>query len=66
MSTVEEIERAVSKLSPDELARFRAWFETFEANQFDKNIERDARAGKLDQFADEALSIFRNGRAREI
>ncbi|MFL5092365.1 MAG: hypothetical protein ACJ8D7_18545 [Xanthobacteraceae bacterium] len=66
MSTVEDIERAVSRLTPDELARFRVWFETFEANRFDEKIERDARAGKLDQVAEEALDDYRKGRAREF
>jgi len=66
MSTVEDIERAVSSLTPDELARFRVWFETFEASRFDEKIERDARAGKLDQLAEEALADYRQGRAREI
>jgi hypothetical protein len=34
MSIVEEIEIAVSRLSADELAQFRAWFEEFEAARF--------------------------------
>jgi len=66
MSTVDDLERAVAKLTPDELARLRAWFETFEANRFDEKIERDARAGKLDKLADEALADFQKGRAREL
>jgi len=66
MSTVEEIERAVSQLPPDELARFRAWFEAFEAARFDEKIERDAEKGKLDRLAEEALAEFRKGNAREL
>jgi hypothetical protein len=48
MTTAEEIEKAVERLAPRELARFRAWFEAFDAEQFDAAIERNARAGKLD------------------
>src|ERR1700688_3573404 len=48
MTTAENIEKAVEQLAPRELARFRAWFEAFDAEQFDTAIERDARAGKLD------------------
>jgi hypothetical protein len=66
MSTIEEIEKAVSNLPPDDLARFRAWFEEFEATRFDGKIERDAAAGKLDRLAEQALADFRNGRAREL
>jgi hypothetical protein len=66
MTTVEEIEKAVSKLPSQELAKFRAWFEEFEAARFDRKIERDAKAGRLDKLAREALSEFRKGHAREL
>ena len=66
MTTVEDLEKAVAKLAPDELAKFRAWFEEFEANPFGRTIERDAKDGKLDRLADEALAEFRAGRAREL
>jgi hypothetical protein len=64
--TVEDIEKAVSKLAPDQLARFRAWFEEFDAARFDAKIERDAKAGKLDRLAREAKEDFCAGRAREL
>ena len=66
MTTAEDIEKAVEKLAPPELARFRAWFEAFDAHQFDAAIERDARTGKLDELADEALAAHRGGRSREL
>jgi hypothetical protein len=66
MTTVEEIEKAVSKLRSQELAKFRAWFEAFEAARFDRKIERDAKGGRLDKLAQEALSEFRKGHAREL
>jgi hypothetical protein len=54
MQNAEEIEKAVEQLDQRELARFRAWFEAFEARHFDAAIEQDAEAGKLDRFAQEA------------
>ena len=66
MSKVEEIEKAVAELPADELARFRAWFEEFETARFDERIEHDAKAGKLDQLAEQALADFHAGRAREL
>jgi hypothetical protein len=66
MTTAEDIEKAVEQLAPRELARFRAWFEVFDAAQFDAAIERDARAGKLDAHAEEALAAHRAGRSREL
>jgi len=64
--TVEDIEKAVAKLAPDELAKFRVWFEAFEADRFDRKIERDAKGGKLDRLADEALADHHAGRTRDI
>jgi hypothetical protein len=64
--TTEEIEKAVERLSPGELARFRAWFEAYDAAAFDAAIERDAQTDKLDAFADDALAAHRAGRSREL
>jgi predicted transcriptional regulator len=64
--TTEDIEKAVEQLPPRELARFRAWFEAFDAGQFDAAIERDARAGKLDGLAEEALAEQRAGIDRRL
>jgi hypothetical protein len=62
--TLSDLEKAVAKLAPDELARFRAWFDEFDAARFDEKIERDAKAGKLDPLADAALIDFRSGLSR--
>jgi hypothetical protein len=64
--TIEELENAIAKLPPDDLARFRAWFDEFDAARFDQKIERDAKSGKLDCFADQAIDDMRKGRAREL
>jgi hypothetical protein len=64
--TIEDLEKAVAKLPPDQLARFRAWFETFDAVRFDEKIERDAKSGKLDKFAERAMDDYRKGHAREL
>ncbi|MGA8817669.1 MAG: hypothetical protein WB624_10275 [Xanthobacteraceae bacterium] len=64
--TVQDLEKAIAKLPPDELAELRAWFDDFDAARFDEKIERDAKAGKLDRLADAAIEDFREGRAREL
>jgi len=63
---VEELEKAVAELPPELLAKFRTWFEEFEAVRFDAQIEADAKNGRLDKFAEAALDDFRKGRAREL
>jgi hypothetical protein len=59
MTTLEDIEKTVTQLPADQLAKFRAWFEEFEAARFDRRIERDAKAGRLDKLAEQALADFR-------
>jgi hypothetical protein len=66
MSTVKEIESAVSKLSRDELQTFRSWFQEFDAEAWDRQFERDVHAGKLDALADEALNDLRAGRCKDL
>jgi hypothetical protein len=64
--TIEDLEKAVAKLPPAQFAKFRAWFQEFDAARFDQKIERDAKAGKLDRLGDQAIDDFRKGRAREL
>jgi hypothetical protein len=66
MTTIEDIEKAIEGLAPSELAKFRTWYEAFDAARFDEAIVRDANAGKLDTLADEALAAHRAGRSREL
>jgi hypothetical protein len=56
----------VSKRPRNELARFRAPFEEFEAAQVDNKIAQDARPEGLIQLAEQAIADFRQGRAREL
>jgi hypothetical protein len=48
------------------LSRLRAWFEEFDAQEWDKQIERDATSGKLDKIAEQALQEYRAGKAKEL
>jgi hypothetical protein len=62
MSTIKEIEDAVLRLSSEEFAAFRAWFAELDAAAWDRQIEEDIAAGRLDALADEALNDLREGR----
>lgn len=66
MSTVQEIEQAVSQLRPKELARFRKWFDEFDAKAWDKQFEQDASSGKFDQLAEQAIADLRAGQYKEL
>ena len=56
---VEEIAEAVSKLPPEELARFRRWFTAFESGRGNHAGELDSTATKLGRFAGRAFAELR-------
>jgi len=64
--TVKEIEQAVEQLTPDQLAEFRAWYEQFDAAAWDRQIEEDIVAGKLDALADAAIADHKAGRTKKL
>jgi len=66
MSTVPEIESAISKLSREELSALRSWFVDFDAEAWDRQFEEDAKAGRLDALAQEALRDLHEGRCTDL
>lgn len=66
INTLQEIERALTKLSPEELAAFRIWFAKFDADAWDREFETDVAAGKLDALADKALQDLKEGRCTDL
>ena len=66
MSAIQNLETAVRKLSPEELALFRAWFAEFDANVWDRQFEQDVATGKLDHLAGEAVRDLREGRCTNL
>ncbi|NJM12988.1 MAG: hypothetical protein HC889_14950 [Synechococcaceae cyanobacterium SM1_2_3] len=66
MNTVNEIESAISKLTPEELSVFRTWFQEFDAEAWDRQFEADVLAGRLDRFAEEALHDLQEGRCTNL
>jgi hypothetical protein len=66
MSPVEAIERQIAQLSPEELARLREWFANFDAAVWDRQLEADVQAGKLDSLAERALHAHAAGRSTKL
>lgn len=66
MGRVEAIEQEVQKLSQRELADFREWFAKYDADAWDRKLEADVEAGKLDALAERALGDHKAGRSREL
>lgn len=66
MTRVQKLEHEIRELTPGELVAFRRWFQEYDANEWDRQIEEDALAGKLDELAENALVDHRAGRTRDI
>ncbi len=66
MSRVEELQTAIAALAPEEYARLRQWFVERDWEQWDRQIEEDAQAGKLDSLIEEAMTEKAQGRLREL
>ena len=66
MNTLNEIERAISQLSPQELAAFRTWFAEFDSAAWDQQLEADVAGGRLDALAQKALQHLREGRCTDL
>lgn len=49
---LKEIIDAVRKLPPQEIEVFRQWFAEFDAANWDRQIEQDVAAGRLDRHVD--------------
>lgn len=66
MSKVEEIEAAIESLSAEEYVRLRKWFSEKDWEKWDRQIEADSEAGKLDFLIREALDEKAMGKLKEL
>jgi hypothetical protein len=63
---VKTLEKEIRELSRGELSTFRDWFAKFDADGWDRQIESDIEAGKLDKLAAKALSQHKRGESRDL
>jgi hypothetical protein len=66
VSSVKEIERAITQLSSEDLRDLRNWFHEFDAEAWDRQFEADVAAGRLNSLADEALRDLDSGRCKDL
>lgn len=66
MSKIKDLEQQVKALSPEELAQFREWFLEFDWTLWDRQLERDVRAGKLDALAEKAIGDYKAGKTKPL
>jgi len=64
--SLKQLESAISSLPPADLQAFAKWFEEYLADAWDRQIEADIVAGRLDAVAHSADAEFRAGRCTPL
>ena len=66
MASIEEIKSAIETLSPSEFVRLRNWLLEKDWHDWDRQIDADSKAGKLDFLIDEAAEEKANGTLKDL
>jgi hypothetical protein len=66
VTKIQLLEREVKKLDKADLVAFRNWFQRYDSDAWDLQIQKDARAGKLDALAADALAAYKGGKTRAL
>ncbi len=66
MTTIAEIQEAVRALAEKDFAVFSAWFEHYEEERWDRQIERDQGSGALRSLVEKARADFEAGRCAPL
>lgn len=64
--SVKEIEEAITRLSPEELAELSVWLADYQAQVWDEQIKRDLEAGRLDALLEEVDAEYEAGEATPL
>jgi len=63
---IKEIESAIAQLPPSELVELAKWFEEFQAQVWDEQLEQDVKAGRLDSLLKQAEQDFEQGQCEPL
>lgn len=65
MSTLGQIQSEIASLDTSDYKALRRWFAERDWEAWDRELEEDAKSGRLDFLADEAVVAKREGRLRD-
>jgi len=66
MSTIEEIETAITQLPKDQFWKLTERLIALREDEWDRQIEADAKSGKLDKVFEQADRDFQAGGCKEL
>ena len=66
MAKLKELEIAITTLPDDEYRQFRRWFLERDWEVWDKEIEEDSKAGRLNFLVQEALDAKKEQKLKEL
>lgn len=66
MSRIEQLEKQIADLNPVEFKALREWFERYESETWDRQIESDVKSGKLSELTNRALRDHAAGRSTQL
>lgn len=64
--SIQDLEKAVTQLSREDLARFSQWFEQYVADAWDRQIQTDILAGRFDAAGKRAMADYEAGRCSPL
>ena len=66
LNSIQEIERAIEKLTPREVEELYVWLEEHYPQPVDARVQSDLAAGRLDKAIEHALDDEKHGRIRRL
>jgi flagellar motility protein MotE (MotC chaperone) len=66
MTVLEKIEQQIAALDPKDVRKLGDWLDEYRAELWDKQIEADAKAGKLDKLVADAKAQAAAGKLRPL
>ena len=66
MTSVAEIQQAITSLPKAEYARLIHWLQEYDWEEWDREIEADVEAGKLDFLAERVAEAKRQGTLKDL
>lgn len=64
--SVKEIEDVIAQLPKKQLRQFRTWYEQFDSEIWDEQIEQDTNNGAFDELAKQAIADHKAGKTKKL